>query len=79
MIKINIEINEKETKELHNILAKGINIDVKEIRQNATAGEKVASDYLRQKLEIVREENIINKCEQKENKDIVELLKSILK
>lgn len=79
MIEIKIRINEEDTKEIHNITAKGININVKEIRQNATTGEKIASDYLREKLDIVAQDNIINKCENKENKEMINILKSIFK
>lgn len=79
MIKIMIEINEKSTKEIKDILAKGIDIEVQELRKNASIAEKEASDYIREKLEIVREENVINKCKNDKNKEIAEMLKALFK
>lgn len=79
MIKIELEIEEKETKKFEEIEALCVDVGIIEISKNSTKAEKEALYLLKKKLGIEEKTQIINNCRYEQNKKLVDLISSLIK
>ena len=79
MVKLILEIEEKETISYHGVKAIGMNCNIKKINKSATAGEKQASNELIDIITNNRQKNRIINKNSKDDKyanELVEILES---
>ena len=81
MIKIEIEINEREIKELGNKIIKSVEVKTVEKRIKCTKGEMEVANMLEKRLKLDRNIGVIDKTKnQKTNEEkIEEILKELFK
>lgn len=80
MIKIVLEIEEKEKKDFDTIRALCVDVNVVETRTKGTTKAEVKSrDMFMEKLGIGNKIQVMNNCRNEQNKEIVDLIADLLK
>lgn len=80
MIKIVLEIEEKEEKDLDTIKARFVDVNIVETRtKKTTKGEVKSRDLLMERLGFNEKIQVMNDCRNERNKEIVDLISSLLK
>lgn len=80
MIKIVLEIEEKEEKDLDTIKARYVDVNIVETRtKKTTKGEVKSRDLLMERLGFNEKIQVMNDCRNERNKEIVDLISSLLK
>lgn len=80
MIKIVLEIEEKDKKDFDTIRALCVDVNVVETRTKETTTAEVKSrDMLMEKLGIDNKIQVMNNCRNEQNREIVKLISELLK
>ena len=80
MLKIVLEIEEKEEKDLDTIKARCVDVNIVETRtKKTTKGEVKSRDLLMERLGLNEKIQVMNDCRNERNKEIVDLISSLLK
>lgn len=78
MIKLVLEIEEKEIKNYKKISASCVDVAIIETAINATDSEIKSSKLIKDRLGIEEKTQIVNNCRNEQNREIVNLLRSLL-
>lgn len=79
MVKIVLEIEEKEQKTFKDIKALCVDVGIVETTINATKAELKSANILKDKLGIEQKTQIVNNCRNEQNRELADLIASLLK
>lgn len=79
MVKIVLEIEEKEQKSFKDIKALCVDVGIIETVVNATKAEIKSANMLKDKLGIEQKTQIVNNCRNEQNRELADLIASLLK
>lgn len=79
MIKLVLEIEEKKKKVFNDVTALCVDVNIVEIAKNAKESEIKSSKLLKDRIGIETKTQIVNNCRNEQNREIVDLIESLLK
>ena len=78
MVKIVLEIEEKSKQSFKDLTALCVDVNIIEIAKNVTKAEIESSRLLKNRLGVENKTQIVNNCRNEQNKELVEILQSII-